>query len=161
MRAFDRRGQFLENLAARKLARPFARDYHQVRSRLKRRSQVYPEAFAHSALDAIARHRVADFPRYGHAKADSRRFRPVDIDNEVPGLETYAGALRAEVLSSAMQPVGGGETESLRQPGCFGGIETASRWRPLFRLRFSTLRPPGVAIRARNPCVRLRRRLWG
>ena len=37
----------------------------------------------------------------------------------------------------------------------------ASRLRPLARRRLSTLRPPGVAIRARKPCVRLRRRLWG
>lgn len=29
------------------------------------------------------------------------------------------------------------------------------------RRRFMTLRPPGVAIRARNPCFFLRRRLFG
>jgi len=36
-----------------------------------------------------------------------------------------------------------------------------SRLRPLARRRFSTLRPVGVAIRARNPCVRFRLRLLG
>lgn len=46
-------------------------------------------------------------------------------------------------------------------PGCFGGIETVSRLRPFARRRFSTLRPAGVAMRARNPCVRFRRRLLG
>lgn len=45
--------------------------------------------------------------------------------------------------------------------GCFGGIETVSRFRPLARLRLKTLRPPGVAIRARKPWVRKRRVLLG
>jgi hypothetical protein len=45
------------------------------------------------------------------------------------------------------------------QPGCLGGIEIARRVRPFARRRLSILRPPGVAIRARNPWVRLRRRL--
>ena len=45
--------------------------------------------------------------------------------------------------------------------GCFGGIETVSRFRPLARLRHKTLRPPGVAIRARKPWVRKRRVLLG
>jgi len=47
------------------------------------------------------------------------------------------------------------------QPGCFGGTDTVSRFRPFARRRRSTLRPEGVAIRARNPCVRFRRRLLG
>jgi hypothetical protein len=38
---------------------------------------------------------------------------------------------------------------------------TVSRLRPLARRRFSTCRPPGDAMRARKPCVRLRRRLLG
>jgi hypothetical protein len=45
--------------------------------------------------------------------------------------------------------------------GRLGGTLTVSRLRPLARLRLSTLRPPGVAIRARNPCVRLRLILLG
>jgi hypothetical protein len=45
--------------------------------------------------------------------------------------------------------------------GRFGGTVTVSRLRPLARLRRSTLRPPGVAMRARNPCVRFRLMLLG
>jgi hypothetical protein len=48
-----------------------------------------------------------------------------------------------------------------RQRGCFGGVVTVSRLRPLARRRFNTWRPPGLLMRARNPCVRLRRRLLG
>jgi hypothetical protein len=36
-----------------------------------------------------------------------------------------------------------------------------SRLRPLARRRLSTLRPPFVVMRARNPCVFARRRRFG
>jgi hypothetical protein len=39
--------------------------------------------------------------------------------------------------------------------------ETVSRLRPFARLRFRTVRPFLVAMRTRNPCVRLRRRRFG
>lgn len=37
--------------------------------------------------------------------------------------------------------------------------QTASCFRPFARRRAITLRPPGLRIRARNPCVRLRFRV--
>ncbi len=49
----------------------------------------------------------------------------------------------------------------LIQAGCFGGMLTVNRLRPLARRRFSTCRPPGLAMRVRKPCVRFRRRLLG
>lgn len=42
-----------------------------------------------------------------------------------------------------------------------GGTVTVSLFRPLALRLFSTLRPPGVAIRVRKPWVRLRRTLLG
>ena len=39
--------------------------------------------------------------------------------------------------------------------------ETVRRLRPLARRRFRTCRPFLVAMRTRNPCVRLRRRRFG
>jgi hypothetical protein len=36
----------------------------------------------------------------------------------------------------------------------FGGTVTVNRLRPLARRRLMTLRPPGVSMRARKPCVR-------
>jgi hypothetical protein len=47
------------------------------------------------------------------------------------------------------------------QRGCLGGMLTVNRLRPLARRRFNTCRPPGLLMRARNPCVRLRRLLLG
>ena len=38
---------------------------------------------------------------------------------------------------------------------------TVSRFRPFARRRFNTNRPFFVLIRTRNPCVRLRRRVFG
>ena len=40
-------------------------------------------------------------------------------------------------------------------------IETARLARPRRRRRFKTLRPPGVRIRLRNPCVFSRLRTFG
>jgi len=42
-----------------------------------------------------------------------------------------------------------------------GMPQTASRLRPLARRLFRTVRPPNVFMRARNPCVLARRRLFG
>ena len=42
-----------------------------------------------------------------------------------------------------------------------GGTLTVSFFRPLARRRLSTLRPPGVCMRARKPCVRFLRMLLG
>jgi len=39
--------------------------------------------------------------------------------------------------------------------------QAVRRLRPLARRALMTLRPPSVAMRARNPCVRLRLRLLG
>ena len=51
------------------------------------------------------------------------------------------------------------------QPDCFRKrifkTHALSLFLPLARRRLITLRPPGVAIRARNPCFFLRRRLLG
>jgi hypothetical protein len=41
------------------------------------------------------------------------------------------------------------------------GDQAERRVRPLSRRDFSTARPPRVLIRARKPCLRLRRRLLG
>jgi len=43
----------------------------------------------------------------------------------------------------------------------FGGTTTVNFLRPFALLRLRTFRPPGVSIRARKPCVLLRRTLLG
>ena len=48
-----------------------------------------------------------------------------------------------------------------QEPPCFDGTETVNRFRPFFRRRESTSRPQRVAIRARKPCLLIRRRFRG
>jgi hypothetical protein len=81
-----------------------------------------------------------------------------------------------QVLEAAAAPMGeaaanigrAGEAASSRQarrgrqePPCFDGSETVSRLRPFFLRRDSTARPHRVAIRARNPCLLMRRLFRG
>jgi hypothetical protein len=65
-------------------------------------------------------------------------------------------------VGRAREPVGSREARRWRQePPCFDGKEIASRLRPFLRRRESTARPQRVAIRARNPCLLIRRLFRG
>ena len=60
------------------------------------------------------------------------------------------------------EPRAASETLVRRQrPPCFEGSRTVRRFRPFLRRRDSTARPQRVAIRARNPCLLMRRLLRG
>ncbi len=79
-------------------------------------------------------------------------------------LETAAPAMSeaAANVGRAREPVGSREARRWRQePPCFDGNETVRRLRPFFRRRDSTARPQRVAIRARNPCLLMRRLFRG
>jgi hypothetical protein len=87
----------------------------------------------------------------------------VDPDH-VQVLETAAPAMgqAAADIGRAREPVGPRQARRWRQePPCFDGNETVRRLRPFFRLRDSTARPQRVAIRARNPCLVIRRLFRG
>ena len=126
------------------------------------------EEFADEPPYAVACRRVAD-PAAGGYPEPGRTGLPLAREHdEVCGHPAAPVALENEELAALAQAMRPGEpprstrtVAGLFQPGCFAGMVTVSRLRPLSRRRFSTLRPPGVAIRARNPWVRLRRRLLG
>jgi hypothetical protein len=112
-------------------------------------------------LQAVSDHRASSLATH----SDSEAGRPVAIayeKHEARGSPLVTTAERQE-LPTATKPRRLGEALALsgRHRGCFGGMETVSRLRPFARLRLRTLRPPGVAMRARNPWVRLRRVLLG
>ncbi len=67
--------------------------------------------------------------------------------------QLHAFALDRQKIAASAKPMAFAEACVRRRdyPGCFGGIVTVRRWRPLARRRLSTLRPPGVAILARKP----------
>ena len=65
-------------------------------------------------------------------------------------------------VGRAREPVGSRQARRRRQePPCFDGSDTVSRLRPFFRRRERTARPQRVAIRARNPCLLIRRLFRG
>ena len=65
-------------------------------------------------------------------------------------------------IGRAREPAGPRQARRWRQePPCFDGSETVSRLRPFLRRRDSTARPHRVAIRARNPCLLMRRLFRG
>ena len=78
--------------------------------------------------------------------------------------EAATPALReaAANVGGAREPVGPRKARRRRQePPCFDGSDTVSRFRPFLRRRESTARPHLVAIRARKPCLLMRRLLRG
>ena len=79
-------------------------------------------------------------------------------------LETAAPAMGQATanVGRAYEAMGSRQARRTRQePPCFDGIETVSCFRPFLRRRDSTARPQRVAIRARKPCLLIRRLLRG
>jgi hypothetical protein len=65
-------------------------------------------------------------------------------------------------IGRAREPMSPREARRCRQePPCFEGNDTVRRLRPFLRRRESTARPQRVAIRARNPCLLIRRLFRG
>jgi len=125
--------------------------------------QLRAKAFSNAALEAVSHDSVTYAARHGDSQPPpgfiSQRSR---VQHEVFALSADALPLQAQELGAPMQPAGFAEAlwrAAPSYPGCLRGIEMLRRLRPLARRRFSTLRPPGVAMRAMNPWVRLRRRL--
>src|SRR4051812_27170218 len=72
--------------------------------------------------------------------------------------DPVALVLHAKEVRPLAQAAIGSEGE---RRGYFWYVATVSRQRPLRRRFCRTLAPPAVFMRARNPCVRRRRGLWG
>jgi hypothetical protein len=161
----DTRLEFATDCLGGQLTGAAARDHDQGNPRAQQRTQHQAVRFTHAALDAISSHRAAHAP--GDRDAQSRLLvagETTGIDDKVADLGPCAVTLQITEFGAVMETIGGREARGptrARQPGCLAGMSIARRWRPLARRRLSTLRPPGVAMRAMNPWVRFRRRLWG
>lgn len=145
-----------------------SRDDQDISMRAQRGSPA-PKKLAHQATYAVAHRSVADFA--------------ASCDSEPRRCCLFAASNHDEVASGkpASTPLDGQELRALAETvlarkalrccgarsswyghlGCFGGMTTVSRLRPFALRRLIMLRPPGVFIRARNPCVRFRRLLLG
>jgi hypothetical protein len=114
---------------------------------------VSPKAFTEKALRPVARYRRPDFP----ADREPQPVVPEVVRRGQELVERTVDALalaeNAPELARGLEPMARREARSRAQ--------AESRFRPFWRRRFSTSRPPFVRMRTRKPCVRFRLRLLG
>jgi hypothetical protein len=124
--------------------------------------QIATKELPNSALHVISDDRASNLATDRYTETRAVRVRLAQHD-EVRCVPPSRRSTERQVLPAAAHPRRFREALAYGRGhlGCFGGIETVSRFRPLARRRFNTCRPPGDAMRARKPCVRLRRRLLG
>ncbi len=117
---------------------------------------LFPQHLTHDALDPVSLHRRAEATRNHDPEPEPPRGVGTAIDQgEVVCLPASA---RAEQGSNLGRSVNAG----LPPPRSGGGqAYTVRRFRPLALRRFKTRRPSWVAIRFKNPWVRLRFSLLG
>jgi hypothetical protein len=112
-----------------------------------------PEALAQEALRPVARDRRPHAPTDGQPQ-------PV-----IPAVILRRHELVERPVQPAARPKDPAELpgtlEPLRGPEARPLAQAESRFRPFWRRRFNTSRPPFVRIRTRKPWVRLRLRLFG
>ena len=118
--------------------------------------------FLQSAAETIAGHRAELELRDDQSQSRVARYviHPDHFEVLRPAPSPFGQA--APDIGCAGEPVGPLQALRFRQePPCLEGIETVSRFRPFLRRRDSVALPQGVAIRARNPCLLIRRRFRG
>jgi hypothetical protein len=124
---------------------------------------MHAEGLSDQAAQAIAPHGIADRAlANGHAEAGDACVIgcAADLEKGIP--MAFAPLARAFELGGGAEFVAGPQSVSRRRKNTRQRFSvTASRLRPLARRRFRTWRPFFVAMRARNPCVRLRLILLG
>lgn len=101
-----------------------------------------PHQRAEAALEPVADDRIADLPGDGEARAHRQGIVAAANEENETGRRRTAGRVRSDKVA----PRGDGRDRRPRRRDY-----ALSFVRPLARRFASTLRPPGVAIRARNP----------
>ena len=146
-------------------SRPQQRD--QIESR---HAPLVAEELAHHALGPVPAHRPSD-----PARGDNPQSAPVETvrkheQSHVTAMDADALPLHAEELPAPPNPVAPRKTpihvshrrdHGSRKELAVDPYYTERRFRPLARRLLRTSLPVFVLMRLRNPCVRLRRRLFG
>ena len=137
---------------------PLSRQRHNVQ-RPRQVRQVAAQGFADSTPQAVAAYGRPKAPgdRYCH----SRRCRLArrDKEHKRPGYDLGAACTDTRDISSPAQAVAA--VHWLKTASCGDARQTVRRLRPFRRRRRRIARPLRVAMRARKPCRRLRRRTLG
>ncbi len=124
--------------------------------------QLAPPDLADPPAQTIAGHRGRLVSRYDQSHPWVARQIVCPDHLQMSDSATPACGEAAADVGGACEPVGPRNPRRRRQdPPCFEGSDTVSCFRPFFRRRDSTARPHRVAIRARNPCLLIRRLLRG
>jgi hypothetical protein len=138
-----------------------ARSDDEIPGRLVRLELQTPE-LAESPPETIAGHRGR--LKFRNDQSHPRVARRVVRPDHVQMFEAAAPAMSeaAANVGRAREPMRSRQARRGRQePPCFDGSETVSRLRPFLRRRERTARPHRVAMRARKPCLLIRRLLRG
>jgi hypothetical protein len=140
--------------------------YDDVDGRFGRQPSGLPEDLSYQPFSAIPLDRIPQLSG-GH---DTQPRDPAvvggDEDGQIPALGPERQIENAGEFVAAPNPAGfrealGAHTRLAGSWAVRYEEETVRRLRPLARRRFRTSRPFLVAMRTRNPCVRLRRRRLG
>jgi hypothetical protein len=115
-----------------------------------RRDLVTTENLSNQSFGTISLNRAAQFLRGGDAQTTHRQLVAPDENGAVPAADAEPVRIDLLEVSAAANPLGRPKS-----------LYTASRLRPFARRRLSTSRPFLVLMRTRNPCVRLRWRVFG
>ena len=115
---------------------------------------------AQLALDPVTDDGVPD--RLGDRQAEARRVRLVALRTGEPVEDEETGRGRAAAAIHGVEvPRAGQAVAALHGARIVGRAQAESRLRPLARRRLRIACPARVDIRARKPCLRLRRRTLG
>ncbi len=129
---------------------------------------VVTKDLPHPPLDAIAGDGSADLLRDRDPDPRFSRGRSTKIVDESATVTTLAAPLETKEVSAALEatlwtkPVLSSRADRHgSRPNYLIGVETVRLLRPLRRRAVRTDRPPGLADRARKPCLFFRLRLLG
>jgi hypothetical protein len=137
-----------------------ARHNHNVESRLRvEKGLVAPEQLPRETFCAISANSRSQLAagRYSQPRVRAR-VRDND-DGHEPRVNPDSSRIRTFKLRAAANSLMGRQAARLRHH--YPSSATVSRFRPLVRRRFNTIRPFLVDIRTLNPCAFLRRRVFG
>src|SRR3712207_4905128 len=120
--------------------------------RLQRLDPLAPH-LAQLALDPVPRHGASGRSRYRDAETRLARLTVTveHVQNEEPSRHGAAATVHGVEVARTRESV----------PALHRACYAERRFRPLARRRLRIAWPARVAIRARNPCLRLRRRTFG
>lgn len=111
------------------------------------------EQFPHPALGAVSHHGAANLPRRRNPEPGHRFAGGPGEDRHEAPIRPGAGLVNLLKISPPADVLG--------RPEGHRSSDTVRRLRPFARRRLNTCWPSLVAIRTRNPCVFLRRLVFG